>query len=74
MKLAHLFSGHATYDLTECKVHRRDDGAIVAFFPKKWEVRVPKQTINVVAGSMAATQYAVTEWDEIVLVPAPVKS
>lgn len=77
MKPVHEHFGHGTYDLTEGKIHKiaNPDGSqrVVAFFPKKWNVRSEVLQVSINGRMAMLKHYEVIEWEEIVLatIPAP---
>jgi hypothetical protein len=75
MKPTDAYTGHVTFDLTECKVHalKNADGStrIVARYPKAWEAPDPV-TLNAVNGTAVTMRpYKVTDWYEVVLMDIP---
>jgi hypothetical protein len=68
------YTGYATFDLTEGKVHKltRQDGTtrFVALFPKAWEKAGEKMVMMTINGPIEMQQYRVTEWEEHQLQPA----
>ncbi|WP_028136171.1 hypothetical protein [Bradyrhizobium japonicum] len=73
MKPTHNYTGHATFDLTEGKIHRitSEDGKtrIVALFPKAWKAGAPQSMSAVNGQTVTMRPYHVTEWEEIELRP-----
>lgn len=73
MKPTHDYTGHQTFDLTECKVHVLDnpDGTrrLVAFVPKTFSAGAKTQ-VNTVNGAQPALRpFLVSAWEEIVIIP-----
>jgi len=75
MKPTHEYTGHVTYDLTECKVHclTDPDGSrrIVAMVPKVTQP-TDRQSMQAVNGQTVEMRgHVVKEWEEITLLHLP---
>ncbi|RED36201.1 hypothetical protein BJ123_108136 [Rhodopseudomonas thermotolerans] len=57
-----------TTDLTAGKLHRLDDGSVVAYFPKKWEKLADASKLKALLPDGSVVEhfrYRVTEWDVV---------
>jgi hypothetical protein len=67
MKPAHEYTRHATFDLTEGKIHLRPDGQVSILFPKRWETQEKREMHTVKGEVVNWRQYLILEWDEYII-------
>jgi len=72
MKQLYHVTGHATFDLTECRVHRltTDDGRIrfVVCYPIEWKTSDPQEMQPIKGpGKVMLRSFLVTKWKEVEL-------
>lgn len=70
MKPTYVETNYGHMDLTQCPVHVKEDGSIVAMVPMKWIKSDQKQEVLAANGqTVSYSSYTVTEFKEVTLAP-----